>query len=587
MSIKFNNASMKKSRLSWQELSPYAGRWVAMIGDRVVGVGWTASEARQAAKRNRPKERATDVIFVPVAEVTPGGDRQLKELSTEITLPEWPWQTVRRLAQARQVRVWLVGGAVRDALLERPLHDWDFAVDRGALHLARAVADALGGAYYPLDVERGTGRVVLTTPTDAQPDAGVRLDLDFALLRGDDLEADLMTRDFTINALALDADGALLDPTGGFDDLVARRIRATGEGVFRADPVRMLRAVRMAADLGFEIEPLTGSWIRRDVARLVEPSAERVRDELVKILALPGAVEAIQQLDTFGLLPHILPELEALKGITQSFPHRFDVWRHSLLMLDTLETVVASVTGDERNAPSTAAGVPTAAWGDLARVLGQFASDVRQHLAVEISGGRDRALLLKLAALLHDVGKRQTWSQDERNGRIHFYNHGPMGAEIAARRLQALRFSSAETARMRVMVGQHLRPAHLARTERVTRRAVYRYFRATGCAGVDVVLLSLADHLSTYGPNLQEDHWARRLAVAEILLTHCFEHYHESVNPPSLLDGHDLIETFALTPGPRIGQILETIREAQAAGEVQTREEALAFARRWLDKSAD
>ncbi|HDQ74097.1 MAG TPA: HD domain-containing protein [Chloroflexi bacterium] len=579
-----------KDKPSWNKLAPYAGRWVALIGDQVAGVGWTAAEARRAAKRNRPKEWAAAVIFVPAVKVdsdeneNEGGEAKLKTLRTserKITLPEWPWQMVRRLARSRQTHVWLVGGAVRDALLERPLHDWDFAVDRGALKLARAVADAFGGAYYSLDVERGTGRVVLRT------DAGTQLDLDFARLRGDDLDADLTTRDFTINALALDAAGALLDPTGGLDDLAARRIRATSEGVFRADPVRMLRAVRMAAELGFQIEPQTASWIRRDVVYISEPSAERVRDELVKLLALPGAVEALQRLDAFGLLQPILPELDVLKGVTQSPPHRFDVWQHSLLVLDTLETVVATITEDESPTPSSIAGVPTAAWSDLARALKRFASDVDQHLAIDVSGGRDRALVLKLAALLHDVGKRETWSQDERDGRIHFYNHEPVGAEIAARRLQALRFSSDEIARVRVMIGQHLRPAHLARAERLTRRAVYRYFRATGCAGVDVVLLSLADHLSTYGPNLQDRRWMRRLSVAEQLLTHCFERYHETIEPPPWLTGHDLMDTFALSPGPQIGRLLETIREAQAAGELQDRESALAFARRLLDKSAD
>lgn len=505
----------------------------------------------------------------------------MKKLDTEIALPEWPWQTVRQMAQARHTRVWLVGGAVRDVLLGRPLHDWDFAVERDALQLARAVADMLGGAYYPLDVERGAGRVVLKT------DAGVRLDLDFALLRGNDLVADLMMRDITINALALDEEGALLDPSGGLNDLAARRIRATSEDAFRADPLRTLRAVRMAAELHFEIEPLTASWIRRDAVLLDEPSVERVRDELIKILALTGAIEALQQVDELGLLHPVLPELLALKGVDQSFPHRFDVWRHSLLMVDTLETVIATITGAADPAPSARSGAPIAAWGDLARTLNQFTADVREHLAVEVSGGRDRALLLKLAALLHDVGKPETWSQGEQDGRIHFYNHEPVGAEIAARRLHALRFSGDEIARIHVIIGQHLRPAHLARAERLTRRAVYRYFRATGCAGVDVALLSLADHLSTYGPHLQNDRWERRLSVVEQLLTHCFERYHETIKPPPLLTGHDLIGTFALSPGPMIGQILETLREAQAAGEVQTRAEALAFARRSLDKSAD
>ncbi|MFQ6100506.1 MAG: CCA tRNA nucleotidyltransferase [Anaerolineae bacterium] len=493
-----------------------------------------------------------------------------------IPLPDWPWQVVRRLAEERGVRVWPVGGAVRDALLGRPVHDWDFAVDRDALGLARAVANASGGAYFPLDADRDTGRVILAT---AWP---TRVELDFAALRGATLEADLVARDFTVNALALDQTGALVDPTGGRADLEAGRVRATSERAFRDDPLRLLRAVRMEAVLGFEIEPQTATWVRRDAALMALPAAERVQDEFVGILAVPGAAAHLQRLDEFGLLPHVMPELERLKGVTQSPPHRFDVWRHTLLTMDTLEGVVAAILGWEIES-RVVAGVPVGARGDLARTLSQFAGSVAAHLAVEVSGGRDRASVLKLGALLHDVGKPTTWSQDE-NGRIHFYDHELVGARIAAKRLKALRFSRDEIGRVCVMIRQHLRPAHLARTDNITRRAIYRYFRATGGVGVEVVLLSLADHLATWGPNLQECRWSQRLEVAETLLTHYFERHEETVAPPPLITGNDLMAELGLDGGPEIGRLLEMLREAQAAGEVKTREQALALARQ-LSKS--
>lgn len=491
--------------------------------------------------------------------------------SRKVPLPDWPWQAVLRLAAERGARIWLVGGAVRDALLERPVHDWDFCVDRDALRLARAVADALGGAYFPLDVEREAGRVILT---DAE---GARLELDLTLLRGADLEADLRARDFTVNALALDEHGALIDLTGGQADLVAGCVRATRARAFQDDPVRLLRAARMEAELGFEIEPQTAAWIRRDAALLAQPSAERVRDEFVRLLLRDGAAH-LRRLDEFGLLPYVVPELESLKGVAQSPPHRFDVWRHTLLAVDALEGVVAAVTGEDME-PRVWAGAPPVVWGDVARALGQFAADIAAHLAVEVSSGRDRAVLLTLAALLHDVGKLKTQSHGD-DGRIHFYNHEIVGAEIAAERLRALRFSGDEIARMRVMVGQHMRPAHLSHAEKVTRRAVYRYFRATGCAGVDVALLSLADHLATHGPDLDKVRWARRLDVVETLLTHCFERYEETVAPPPLITGNDLIAQLELVPGPEIGRLLEAVREAQAAGEVDTAETALTLARK-------
>jgi putative nucleotidyltransferase with HDIG domain len=488
------------------------------------------------------------------------------------SLPDWPWQTVHALAAERGVRVWPVGGAVRDVLLGRPLHDWDFAVDRGAMKLARAVADALGGAYYPLDEERDTGRVVLVE------EGGTRLDLDFAALRGGSLEVDLLARDFTINALALDQMGVLIDVTGGLADLEGGCVRAVSDQAFQDDPLRLLRAVRMASDLGFEIEPQTAAWMQHDAHLLTEPSAERVRDEFVRTLSLPGAAASLERLDAFGLLALVLPELDSLKGVEQSPPHRYDAWRHTLTTVDVLEGIVAAVCSNDFGR-SSRADVPSTAWGDLARALGQFSGNVADHLAVEVSSGHDRSQLLKLAALLHDVGKLKTQSEED-DGRIHFYNHELVGAQMAAARMQELRFSRDEVERVRTIVGAHMRPAHLARAGDLARRAIYRFFRATSCGGVDVVLLCLADHLATWGADLQEARWARRLEVAETLLTHWFERYEETVEPSPLITGSELMAELGLEPGPRIGRLLRTLQEAQAAGEVHTREEALALARR-------
>lgn len=494
-------------------------------------------------------------------------------MNAQVSLPDWPLKQICTIAAACGIQVWVVGGVVRDALLGRPVHDWDFAADRDALGLARAVGDTLGGAYFPLDTERGAGRVILVT------EHGVRLELDFAVLRGDDLEADLAVRDFTINAMALDETGALVDPLGGEADLKARRIHATSERAFQDDPLRMLRAMRLEAELGFETEPQTAAWIRRDAPLLALPSAERLRDEFMRGLGFPGASIYVQRLDELGLLVHVMPELESLKGVVQSPPHRFDVWRHTLATVATLEMVIAAVIGDASPWPGSraVADAPPAAWGDIARALSQFSGDVREHLATELCDGRDRATLLKLAALLHDVGKPGTWSEGA-DGYSHFYGHEPAGARIAAARLRKLRFSRDEVKRVRTIVEGHLRPPHLARANKVTRRAIYRYFRATDDAGVEIVLLSLADHLATWGPNLRERRWARRLEVAELLLSHYFERREETIAPPPLVSGHDLMTELRLEAGPEIGRLLEALREAQAAGEVRTREEALALA---------
>jgi putative nucleotidyltransferase with HDIG domain len=489
-----------------------------------------------------------------------------------IQLPEWPWRVVRKEADKLDVAYWLVGGAVRDLLLGRAVHDWDFAVDRDAMTLARAVGDALGGAFFPLDEERGTARVVLNA------EGGASVELDFALLRGGSLDADLAERDFTVNAMAVDEAGTLLDPLDGRADLEAGRIRATSEDAFRDDPVRLLRAARLESELGFTAEPQTESWIRWDAPLLAGSAAERLRDEFTRGLAVPGAADFVRRLDDLSLLVRLVPELDALKALTRT-PSRPDVWRHTMVTLDTLEHVIATLVGKPYLAgPRASADVPQSAWEGLARRLGRFAGALQSHLSATVSADRDHQLLLKLAALFHDVGKPRTRSVGD-EGQVHFYGHASTGGRMADARMRALRFSTGEATRVRTIVEAHSCPARLARGETVTRRTIYRYFRDTGDAGVETVLLGLADRLAAWGPDLEAARWGRLLEVAELLLHHFFERRQETVAPELPVDGHDLMHALDLEPGPEIGRLLDLLREAVAAGEVETEEEALQLAR--------
>ncbi len=494
-------------------------------------------------------------------------------MSIRVSFPQWPLEPVRSLAAERSVQVWPVGGVVRDALLGRPLHDWDFTVERDAGDLARAVADRLGGAFYCLDAERDTARVVVQQH-------GERLELDFAALRGPDLEADLWGRDFTINAMAVGPEGELIDPLGGLADLQARMVRAVGEGAFVEDPLRMLRAVRLVAELELRLEARTAGWIIQRSSLLTRASSERIRDEFVRILAAPAPADHLHMLDELGLLTRFIPEIAPLKEQAQSPPHRFDVWWHTLRVVDAVEGVTATLGG--RRSSLAYVDAPERAWSDLGDALGHLGPALADHLARRLKGGRERQVLLLLAALCHDLGKPPTCTEDEQ-GRLHFYSHEWVGAQMTAERMEALRFSRSEVELVRKVVQGHLRPAHLSRVEGpVTRRAIYRFFRAMGSAGVEVALLSIADHLATWGPDLDSLRWMRRLEVASLLLDHYFQQKDEAISPQPLVTGHDLMASLGLEKGPLIGRLLETIREAQAAGEVRTQEEALALARRLL-----
>jgi tRNA nucleotidyltransferase/poly(A) polymerase len=533
------------------DLSPYAGRWVALVRGRVAGVGRTADEARHAAQASRPKEKA--------------------QLHFVFATGWQDWPLLRRLwtfIQRQGAKALLVGGAVRDGLLDRPLHDLDFVVDGDATTLAAAVSRTFHGALVPLDPGRDTARVVMYH-------AGRRFEVDFARRQGDDWLADLRARDFTVNAIAVDAAGRYLDPLGGRDDLARGQLRAASEGAFRADPLRTLRAVRLVAELGLIIEPETAAWVRRDAPLLPRVAAERIRDEFVRILAVSGAAQHLAALDDLGLLAQVLPEAVQAQGVAQSPPHRWDVWAHTMTVLQVMEDLLGYLEGSQSQGDLE---VPGWVWGDLEKRLGSLRADLAAHLVLVVSDDRDRRLALKLAALLHDLGKPATRSSGD-DGRTHFYGHERVGADLAVERLKALRFSGDEVALLETIVAHHLRPGHLARAKGPTRRAIYRYFKATGEAGVEIGLLSLADMLATWGGELPSRHWLRRLDVVATLLSAYFDRP-EIVAPPPLVNGYELMATLGLSPGPQVGRLLEAIREAQAAGEVTSRQAALALATR-------
>ncbi len=480
---------------------------------------------------------------------------------------------------ARETGAWLVGGSVRDALLGRPIHDFDVAVERGAIDIARVVAARLNAPMYILDAERDTARVV------ALDAAGGRVFLDFAGLRDATIEADLSKRDFTVNAIAIDLGhlDRLIDPFGGQHDLDARLLRTVTARSLVDDPVRLLRAARLSIGLSFQIEPQTRQHIRDRAALIQAVSAERVRDELTQIVGSPGLYANLALLDDLGLLSELTPELLAMRGVTQSPPHHWDVFEHTRRMLDLLEGLlvrVADIQSQARAAPLVATA-PHRVWADVDAAIGPMRAALRAHCEKILSDERPAWLALKWAAIFHDVGKPSTRSVDPA-GRIHFFDHEDVGAGMIAERMRGLRFSTDEVRRAQTIVRHHMRPHHLLESG-LTRRAAYRFFRDTGEAGVDVLLHSLADHLATHGPDLDADRWARRLELTRALLDEYFFEREETINPPALITGHDVMDLLGLKPGPQVGKVLEAVREAQAAGEVRTREEALALTRTWSD----
>jgi len=540
------------------DLSAYAGRWVAMTGGRVAGVGDTAMSAERLGRRNRLRERLS-IFYVEPPEGKP------------LKLPPL-LHRIRPILARQEQPIFLVGGAVRDLLLGDDSHDLDFVVPRNAIRIAFKVADQLGVPAYALDSQRDAGRIVLSEQATT---------IDFTSFRGPDLEADLRDRDFTINAIALpfaaDTDASLIDPCGGQADLEAKLIRMTHASAIAADPIRGLRAVRLALDIDFRLTPEIILSATSSAPQLCQVSVERVRDELIKLLASSRPKEALAYLDTWQILAAILPEVDRLAGVAQSYPHHEDALDHTGSTLNNLvlieRFIVKSIPVTDTKLEKTRLRLVEAQ-----DMLAPYQTRLALYLDRPVTGGLDGWNLLRFSGLFHDVGKVDTARVDE-DGRIRFFGHDQTGAQLTGLALKRLRLSNQAITYVKRCVAGHMRPLLLAKETTLSRRAIYRFFRTSQSAGIDIGLLALADHLATYTDSDGGEAWNRLLAVVSQLFDYYFNQYEESVRPAQLLDGSDLIDQLKLEPGPEIGRLLRLIEEAQAAGEVSSFEEALALAR--------
>ena len=542
-----------------QSHSPYAGRWVARVHGKVVAQGGTPEQALRASQHSRYKEKP-EIIFMPASFALP----PLLEKILDV-LPA-------------DQEIYLVGGAVRDLLLSRLAPDLDFALPSNGISIARTVANALNAGFLALDDERDTGRVIVINEDNT------RTFLDFATYRGTNLEEDLRARDFTINALAYNLrDETIIDPLDGGKDLRAKLIRACSPMSLSDDPVRILRAIRQAAAFGFHIDKGTRGFMKQAAGQLGRVSPERVRDEVFKILKGPKPDAAMRALEMLGVLPHLMPELVPMKGVEQSEPHVYEVWTHTLAVLDYLDQIISALRvgydAEKTNDMFT---------GLLTLRLGRYREQIANHFAKSVNVDRSLRSLLFFAALYHDVSKPETKTVEE-SGRIRFFDHDVKGAEVVADRAHTFNLSNDEIDRLRAIIKNHMRIHSFAdrvinEKQTPSRKAIYRFFRDSGEAGVDLVLLGLADLRATRAHALTIEIWNAYLDAARILLENYWERPQEIITPPRLLDGHELMKELGIKPGPAVGQLLESIRENQAAGKIENREQALAFAREELAK---
>jgi poly(A) polymerase len=445
-------------------------------------------------------------------------------------------------------RAWLVGGALRDRLLGRPTPDLDVVVDGDARGAARRLGRGLGGASFELSDQFGAWRVVARDRA---------WQVDITPLQGGSLEADLAARDLTVNAMAEPLSGGeLVDPHGGARDLQERRLRMVSPEAFTADPLRTVRVARLATELSFDIDLATAQAVRAHAPGVSTVSPERVFAELRRVVTADAAVHGMELIEDLGLTAQVLPELTALRGVEQNPYHHRDVHGH------TLEVLQATIDL-ERD--------PAGALGDEA-----LAAPVTALLGEPLADQLTRGGALRLGALLHDVAKPSTRIELP-DGRIGFPGHDEQGAEMARAALERLRASERLRAHVAALTRHHLRLGFLVHDMPLDRRTIYRYLLACEPVEADVTLLSVADRLATRGRKADEA-IARHLQLAREVLSAALERRAAGPQPP-LVRGDELAAELGIARGPALGALMAQIAEARFAGEVATREEALAFAR--------
>ena len=460
-----------------------------------------------------------------------------------------PSVAAARTALEEQGSAWIVGGAIRDALLGESVSDADIAVERGREEsAARAIARVAGGTAFQLSEEHATWRAI--APIDGWH-------VDVVALRAETIEDDLRARDFTVNAIARPLGGGeLIDPTGGIADSESRLLRAASDLTFSDDPLRLLRATRLAAGHELAIDPATADLARAASATAADPAGERQFAELRGIVAGPRPMRGIELMGELEVTAAVLPELEALRGVVQNPNHHLDVLGHTL-------TVLEEWLGLER---------------DMEEFAGDLAPAVEAFLAEPLADELSRRDALRFGALYHDLGKPDTRS--EGSGYVTFIGHDEIGAQIIAGICARQRVSRKLSTHLQGLALHHLRLGFLIHQRPLPRRAVYDYLVATEPVAADVTLLTVADRLAARGegPLASPEMIQAHLDLAREMLRDALV-WHRDGPPQPPLSGDDLASELDLRPGPELGRVLEELRAEAFSGEIGDRDQALARAR--------
>jgi len=407
-----------------------------------------------------------------------------------------------------------------------------------ARDFALKLAELFEASFVPLDEENKIYRIVL-------PDKINYIDITNPV--GDSIEKDLMRRDLTINAIAVNIrTGELIDISGGVTDIRNKCINYVNELNFVDDPLRLLRVYRFQALYGFELAPETISAVCRYSDLIRKPAVERINYEILKLFSGEYAHIALENMNKTWILEEIFPFVKELKQVPPNSHHHLDLFHHSI------ETV-----------------------RQVQNLYNEASDDVKEHLDEIDFGGFSRFAHLKLAAFMHDIGKFSTWTIEE--GRHRFIKHDDVGAKMSVKVLKELHFSNKQIDYISSMIKYHIYPSHVMTSPQITEKIMMRYVRKMDSNSIDAIILAQADRLSARGPEITDEIVERNITSLNMLLRFYLE-ARETLEPlPKLLSGNDVMDILNIKPSRQLGEIMEALHEAQISGDVITREHAVEF----------
>ena len=409
-----------------------------------------------------------------------------------------------------------------------------------AEEFAKTLAASIGATFIPLDEENKISRLILKDKINC---------IDIANIIGDNIEDDLKRRDLTINSIAVNIKTLeILDFTGGLSDLKSKKIKHISEQNFIDDPLRTLRAFRFQALLGFEIDEELTQIISRHAKKIHESAVERISYEFLKTFSGKFSNEALIEMNETGLLEEILPVVADLKKVPPNSHHHLNLFDHSMEVVKQIQFFY------ENGSP-----------------------EVKAHLEKIDFGGATRLAHLKLAGLLHDIGKFSTWTIEEDTGKHRFIKHDDVGSKMGATLLRAAKFSKKQIDYISKMIKYHIYPSHVISAPEINDKIQMRFIRKMENDPIDIIALAVADRLSARGEVITEEIVNKNIGGLNSLLNFYLKVREELKPLPKLLCGEEIMEILNIKPSKELGQIVDSIKETQLSGDITTKEEAIAF----------